>query len=132
MTHEEIADILYDELQHNGLVHYEEYNKRLYELLYEAHPNEERVDDYADEVETITHNKWSFGFCDMCGDVILYDEDAWFDLCGEIFPCEKDNLEARVPEYEKQVGHYIQDVCPVCFHKLVDDNPEEELLWNIT
>lgn len=73
-THEEIAEQLYDELQHNKILNYEEYSKRLYELLDLAHPNEERVGDYVGEVENIIHNKWSFGFCDMCGEVIFYDE----------------------------------------------------------
>lgn len=125
MTHEEIAETLYDELQHNKILNYEEYSKRLYELLDLAHPNEQKVGDYVGEVENIIHNKWSFGFCDMCGEVIFYDEDSWFDLCGEIFDNERDNIEERLPKYEKEVGHYIQDVCSLCFHKLADDEVEK-------
>jgi hypothetical protein len=125
MTHEEIAWQLYDELQHNRITNYDEYSKRLYELLDLAHPNEEKVGDYVSEVENIMHNKWSFGFCDMCDEVIFYDTDAWFDLCGEIFENERDNLEKRLPVYEKEVGHDIQDVCSTCFHKLVDNKENE-------
>lgn len=33
MTHEEIAEQLYDELQHNKIVNYNGYSDRLYELL---------------------------------------------------------------------------------------------------
>lgn len=108
VRHDEIAEQLYDELQHNKILNYEEYSKRLKEL------------GGGEEVENIIHNKWSFGFCDMCDEVIFYDEDSWFDLCGEIFETEVDNLTERLPEYEKKVGHYIQDVCSLCFHKLVD------------
>lgn len=123
MTHEEIAWQLYDELQHHRITNYEEYSKRLYELLDLAHPNEERVGDYVSDVETIAHNKWSFGFCDMCGEVIFYDEDAWYDLCGELYDYERENLEKRLPKYQAEIGHDIQDVCATCFNKLVGDNP---------
>lgn len=109
MTHEEIAEQLYDELQHNRILNREEYDKRLKEL------------GGGEKVENIMHNRWSFGFCDMCDEVIFYDTDSWFDLCGELFENERDNLEERLPKYEKQVGHEIQDVCSVCFHKIVDE-----------
>lgn len=121
MTNEEIAEQLYDELQHNKIINYQQYSDRLYELLDKAHPDDERVGGYVAEVENLMHNKWSFGFCDMCEDVIFYDTDAWYDLCGEVFENERDNLEKRLPIYEKQVGYPIQDVCSTCLHKLTDN-----------
>lgn len=118
MTHEEIAEQLYDELQHNRITNYEEYSKRLYELLDLAHPNEERVGDYVGEVENIIHNKWSFGFCDMCNEVIFYDEDSWYDLCGDLFDYERERVEERLPKIQQELGHEVQDICATCFHKL--------------
>ena len=118
MTHEEIAEQLYDELQHNKITNYNEYSKRLYELLDLAHPNEERVGDYVGDVENIMHNKWSFGFCDMCGEYINYDDDTWYDV-QYAEPEEQDILEETLPIYQKEVGQQIQDVCPACWHKLM-------------
>lgn len=126
MTHEEIAWQLYDELQHNRIANYQEYSKRLYELLDLAHPDAEKVGDYVGDVENIMHNKWSFGFCDMCGDVIFYDDDAWYDLCGDLFDYERERIEERLPKYEKEIGHDIQDVCPTCFTKLTKERSEDE------
>lgn len=125
MTHEEIAEELYDELQHNRLVNYEEYSKRLYELLDLAHPNEESVGDYVDEVENIIHNRYSFGFCDMCGEVIFYDDDAWYDLCGDLYDYERERIEERLPAIQKELGHEVQDVCSSCFAKLTGGKCEE-------
>lgn len=121
MTHEEIAEQLYDELQHNKILNYEEYSKRLYELLDLAHPQEERVGDYVSEVENIIHNKWSFGFCDMCGEVIFYDTDSWYDLCGDLYDYERERIEQRLPADTE-----IQDVCATCFHKLVAEEWESQ------
>lgn len=122
MTHEEIAEQLYDELQHNKIVNYEEYSKRLYELLDLAHPDEERVGDYVGEVENIMHNKWSFGFCEMCGDVIFYDDDCWYDLWGTFYEAwEREKIEEKLPKIEQELGHEVQDICTTCFHKIVDD-----------
>lgn len=118
MTHEEIAEQLYDELQHNKVTNYNEYSDRLYELLDLAHPNEERVGSYVGDVENIMHNKWSFGFCDMCGEYINYDDDAWYDV-QYAEPEEQDILEETLPIYQKEVGQQIQDVCPACWHKLM-------------
>lgn len=118
MTNEEIAEQLYDELQHNKIANCEEFNKRLYELLVKIHPNDKFVDDYAIEVENIMHNKWCFGFCDMCGDTIFYDDDVWYDLCGELFDYERERVEERLPQIQKELGHVVQDVCVTCFHKL--------------
>ena len=121
MTHEEIAEQLYDELQHNKILNYEEYSKRLYELLDKAHPNEERVGDYVGEVENIAHNRWSFGFCEMCGEVIFYNEDSWYDLWGTFYEgWERRKLKEKLPKIERELGHEVQDVCSSCFHKLVD------------
>lgn len=117
MTYEEIAEELYDELQHNRITNYEQYSKRLYELLDLAHPNEEKVGNYVGEVENIMHNRWSFGFCDMCGKYINYDDDTWYDIqCAE--PDEQAILEETLPIYQKELGHEIQDVCRVCWCKL--------------
>lgn len=118
MTHEEIAEQLYDELQHNKIINYEEYSKRLYELLDLAHPDAEKVGDYVGDVENIMHNKWSFGFCDMCDEVIFYDDDTWYDVCMAE-PEESDILDETLPKYEQELGHGIQDVCPTCWHKLL-------------
>ena len=118
MTHEEIAEQLYDELQHNKITNYNEYSDRLYELLDLAHPNEERVGNYVGDVENIMHNRWSFGFCDMCGEYINYDDDVWYDV-QYAEPEEQDILEETLPVYQKEVGQQIQDVCPTCWHKLL-------------
>ena len=70
------------------------------------------------DVETIMHDKWSFGFCDMCNEVIFYDEDTYYDLCGDLYDYERERVEERLPKYEKELGHDIQDVCISCFNKL--------------
>lgn len=119
MTHEKIAEQLYDELQHNRITNYNEYSDRLYELLDLAHPDEERVGQYVGDVENILHNKWSFGFCDMCNEVIFYDEDAWYDLCMAE-PYEQEIIEQNLPKYQQEAGQPIQDVCPTCFNKLLN------------
>lgn len=119
MTHEEIAEQLLDELQHNKITNYQEYSDRLYELLDKAHPDDERVGDYVGDVENIMHNRESFGFCDMCGEYINYDTDAWYDL-GMIEPEEADVLDITYPYYRHQTDDDIVDVCSACFHKLVD------------
>lgn len=49
MTHEEIAEQLYDELQHNKLINYKDYDKRLTELVKQAHPNEEDIAEWGRE-----------------------------------------------------------------------------------
>lgn len=120
MTHEEIAEQLYDELQHAKILDYQEYSERLYELLDLAHPNEEKVGDYVGDVENILHNRWSFGFCDMCGTYINYDDDVWYDVQMSE-PEEQDILEETLPVYQKKVGHEIQDVCSLCWHKLLKE-----------
>lgn len=118
MTHEEIAEQIYDELQHNKLTNYNEYNDKLYELLDKAHPNEVKIGGYVGEVKNILHNKYSFGFCDMCNEVIFYDDDTWYDVqCAE--PEEQDILETTLPKYENEVANPIQDVCVGCWHKLL-------------
>ena len=118
MTNEQIAEQLYDELQHNKIINYNQYSDRLYELLDLAHPNEARVGGYVGDIENIMHNKWSFGFCDMCGDVIFYDEDTWYDV-QMAEPEEQDILEETLPKYQNEVANIIQDVCPTCWHKLL-------------
>ena len=110
MANEEIAEQLYDELQHNKILNYEEYSKRLKEL------------GGGEGVENIAHNKWSFGFCDMCGEVIFYDDDAWYDLCGDLYDYERERIEERLPKIQQELGHEVQDVCATCFHKLVDES----------
>ena len=120
MTHDEIAEQLYDELQHNKLTNYEDYSGRLFELLDLAHPDDELVGGYVADVECIMHNKWSFGFCDMCNEVIFYDDDNWYDVqCAE--PEEQDILEKTLPKYEQELGCDIQDVCATCWHKLLKE-----------
>lgn len=120
MTHEEIAETLYDELQHNKLTYYTAYSERLYELLDQAHPNDKLVGDHVEAVENILHNKYSFGFCDMCEEVIFYDDDTWYDTqCAT--PEEQDILEKTIPKYEEELGCAIQDVCPACWHKLLKE-----------
>lgn len=109
MTHEEIAEQLYDELQHNKILNREEYNRRLKEL------------GGGEEVENIIHNKYSFGFCDMCGEVIFYDEGGWYDLCGDLYDYERERIEQRLPADTE-----IQDVCATCFHKLVAEEGESQ------
>ena len=64
------------------------------------------------------NNKWSFGFCDMCGEVIFWEEDNWYDLCGELYEDKREEIEKRLPKYEKELGSNIQDVCVSCFYKL--------------
>lgn len=118
MTHNEIAEQLYDELQHNKITNYSQYSDRLYELLSQAHPDEEKVGDYVGEVENIMHNKWSFGFCDMCDEVIFYDDDPWYDLCM-VEPWEEEILEETLPKYQSETGRELQDVCSACFRKLL-------------
>lgn len=120
MTDEEIAERLYDELQHNRITNSKEYSKRLYdfaELLYEG----EDVERCADSVDTIIHNKWSWGFCDMCDEVIFYDEDSWYDLCGDLLDCERERIEERLPADTE-----IQDVCATCFNKLVAEEGKSQ------
>lgn len=114
MTYEEIAEQIYDELQHNRITNYKEYRERL------------DKENGSAVIENILHNRWSFGFCDMCGEVIFYDDDAWYDLCGELFDYEREKLEERLPKYQEQVGHEIQDVCSTCFNKLTKERKDNE------
>jgi len=118
MTYEKIAEEIYDELQHNKILNYEEYSERLYKLLDKAHPNEEKVGNYVGDVEDILHNRWSYGFCDMCGEYINYDDDPWYDVCLAE-PEEREILEETLPIFQRKVGHEIQEVCPSCWHKLL-------------
>ena len=107
---ETLVEQLYDELQHHRLVNYGEYR---YEL-------EDLAGDKADEVDNLLHNRYSFGFCDMCDEVIFYDDDTWYDVCCAE-PYEQDILEITLPKWQKKLGCEIQDVCPVCWHKLLDN-----------
>lgn len=118
MTNEEIAEQIYDELQHNRLNTYEEYSARLYELLDKAHPNDKLVGTYVGDVENILHNKWSFGFCDMCDGVLFYDYDAWYDL-AMLEPEEAIGIDEVLDSFEREKGGIIQDVCVECFNKLM-------------
>lgn len=106
MTYEEVAEQIYDELQHNEITTYKEYQKRL------------DAENGSAVIDIILHNRWCFGFCDMCGEYINYDDDPWYDVqCAE--PEEQDILEETLPIFQKEVGHEIQDVCPSCWHKLL-------------
>ena len=102
MTNNEIAEQIYDELQHNRIINIEQYTKRLKEL------------GGGEEVENILHNRWSFGFCDRCGEVIFYDEGGGYDVCGDLYDYERERIEERLPADTE-----IQDVCATCFNKLV-------------
>lgn len=106
MTYEEVAEQIYNELQHNKITTYKEYQKRL------------DSENGSEVIDNILHNRWSFGFCDMCGEYINYDDDAWYDT-QMAEPEEQDILEETLPIYQKEVGHEIQDVCPSCWHKLL-------------
>lgn len=118
MTNEEIAEQLYDELQHNKILNYNQFIDRLYELVGEVY-GEKKIGGHAGDIENIMHNKWSFGFCDMCGEVIFYDDDCWYDLCGDLYDYEREKIEERLPKYQNETGNIIQDVCPACFNILV-------------
>lgn len=107
-TYEEVAEEIYDDLQHNRITNSREYEERLDKEKGGAVINE------------ILHNRWSFGFCDMCGEVIFYDDDTWYDVCCAE-PYEQDILEITLPKWQKKLGREIQDVCPVCWHKLLDN-----------
>ena len=109
MTNNEIAEQIYDELQHNRIINIEQYTKRLKEL------------GGGEEVENILHNRWSFGFCDRCGEVIFYDEGGWYDLCGDLYDYERERIEERLPADTE-----IQDVCATCFNELT----REEVIDN--
>lgn len=124
MSNEEIAEQLYDELQHNRIINHNQYSDRLYELLDIAHPDEVRVGGYVGDIENIMHNKWSFGFCDMCGEVIFYDDDQWYDL-AMCEPEEQEILEETLPKWQNEVANIIQDVCPTCFAKLLKKGEED-------
>jgi len=106
MIYEEVAEQIYDDLQHNRITTYEEYKERLDKEKGGAVINE------------ILHNRWSFGFCDMCGEYINYDDDVWYNVCLAE-PEEREVLEETLPVYQKKVGHEIQDVCSLCWHKLL-------------
>lgn len=107
-TYEEVAEQIYDDLQHNRITTYKEYKERLDKEKGGAVINE------------ILHNRWSFGFCDLCGTYINYDDDVWYDVCMSE-PEEQDVLEETLPVYQKKVGHEIQDVCIECWHKLLKE-----------
>ena len=101
-TYEEIAEEIYDDLQHNRITNSREYEERL------------EKENGGAVINEILHNRWSFGFCDMCGEVIFYDEGGWYDLCGDLYDYERERIEERLPADTE-----IQDVCATCFHKLV-------------
>ena len=108
-TYEEVAEEIYDDLQHNRITNSREYEERLEKESGGAVINE------------ILHNRWSFGFCDKCGEVIFYDEGGWYDLCGDLLDCEREKIEQRLPANTE-----IQDVCATCFNKLVAEEWESQ------
>ena len=108
MTYEEVAEQIYDDLQHNRITTYKEYKERL------------DKEDGGAVINEILHNRWSFGFCDMCGTYINYDDDVWYDVQMSE-PEEQDVLEETLPVYQKKVRHEIQDVCSLCWHKLLKE-----------
>lgn len=114
MTNEEIAWQLYDELQHNRITNYDQFCDRLYELIKLSH-----LKNVAGDIVYLMHNKWSFGFCDMCGEYINYDDDPWYDV-QMAEPEEREILEKTLPKYQNEVANIIQDVCPTCWHKLLN------------
>lgn len=107
MTYEEIAEQIYDDLQHNRITNYDEYKERL------------DKENGGVVINEILHNRWSFGFCDMCGEYINYDDDPWYDV-QMAEPEEREILEETLPIYQKETGQQIQDVCPTCWHKLLN------------
>lgn len=118
-----VGDALWDDACHNRIANKQDWSKRLYELLDGEFPQEERVGDHVADVEDYLHNKYSFGFCDLCGDFINYDDDQWWDL-GLTEGDENEWLEKSLPLWEKQYPDHeetIQDVCPICFHRLTTE-----------
>lgn len=107
MTYEEVAEQIYDEMQHNKITNYKEYRERL------------DKEDGSAVIENIMHNRWSFGFCDMCESVIFYDDDPWYDV-QMAEPEEREILEETLPKYQNETANIIQDVCPTCWHKLLN------------
>lgn len=107
MTYEEVAEQIYDEMQHNKITNYKEYRERL------------DKENGSAVIENIMHNRWSFGFCDMCESVIFYDDDPWYDV-QMAEPEEREILEETLPKYQGETGNTIQDVCPTCWHKLLN------------
>ena len=107
MTYEEVAEQIYDEMQHNKITNYKEYRERL------------DKENGSAVIENIMHNRWSFGFCDMCGEYINYDDDPWYDV-QMAEPEEREILEETLPKYQNESANIIQDVCPTCWHKLLN------------
>lgn len=118
MKYEQIAHQVYDELSHNRLVDYEEYIDRICELLRKSSVPKDKIQMYLSDIETIMHNKWSFGFCDMCGEVIFYDTDTWYDLEGPLYDYERARIKQNLPRYLDESAD-VSIICLSCFNKLV-------------
>lgn len=121
----EVGERLYNMAEHNEITNFQQWNEKMFELLGEAFPERERVGDLCEEVDEYLHNKYSFGFCDLCGCYINYESDQWYDT-GLFEPEQNEWLEKSLPLWEKFYGdtavcEYITDLCPICYHDLTTE-----------
>lgn len=111
MTIEEIGELVWSELTHNRITTYGEYGSL---ILSQGEDLDYKEDELVDMVDNYLHNKYSFGFCDMCDEFIDYDTDDWYDLCySDYTEEERDKIEHAVS------GTDIQDICGSCFNTIM-------------
>lgn len=121
----EVGERLYDMAEHNRITNFKQWNEKMFELLEEAFPDRERVGDLCEEVDDYLHNKYSFGFCDLCGDYINYDDNQWYDT-GFFEPEQNEWLEKSLPLWKRFYGDtavrdWVSDLCPICYHNLTTE-----------
>lgn len=116
-----VGDTLWSEAEHNRITNRQQWSERLFELLDGEFPEEKLHGDHAGDVDDYLHNKYSFGFCDLCGCFINYDSDQWYDL-GLCEPEEQEWLEKTLESWQKFYADTacddITDVCDMCFADL--------------
>ena len=122
----EIGERLIDDAQHNRINNREEWDEELADLLDDTF-DELIMGAHKDCVENYVHSHYSFGFCDLCGEIIFYDDDSWYDLnCCEDWERERieENLPALKARYNLADKDEIQDVCVGCMHDLLKEKGE--------
>lgn len=120
----EIGELLYNQLEHNRITSKKQLDKAMVETIVRAAASPlflAMVTTMCNKIYDYMHNRYSFGFCNICGDYINYDEGGWVDM----WTLEPEELEAITPniakvlEAHKRPSDFIfQDVCSSCFNEL--------------
>lgn len=135
----EIADELYDRVEHSIITTSSDWQEHMYALLEQAFPDLERVGDLIASVDDYAHDKHSFGFCDLCGEYIDYNTDPWHDL-NEMKLGGDTDTNTEWDWYQKSQRLWrsefadsacdedcMEDVCSECYHRLTTEEGFREV-----